>query len=69
MAAAVFGSHVYTRFSPSILKPLLDTTVPIESLIRHLRSDWDERVVRRFASIRLCVYASIHGRVSAVGTF
>lgn len=27
VASAIFGSHVYTRFNPAVIKPLMDSTV------------------------------------------
>jgi phosphomevalonate kinase len=46
VSSAVYGTHKYRRFSPSILTPLLDsTTSASESLLDHLDpSKWDGHV-------------------------
>jgi phosphomevalonate kinase len=28
VSSAIFGSHIYTRFDPSVIQPLMDATVP-----------------------------------------
>ena len=41
VAAAVFGSQLYKRFSPEMLKPLVDRQDEIGKRIETLRADWD----------------------------
>ncbi|RXK37041.1 phosphomevalonate kinase [Tremella mesenterica] len=46
VSSAIYGSHIYTRFSPSLLKPLMsDLPPPGPDLMAHLDpKNWDQKV-------------------------
>ena len=44
VSSAVYGSHTYRRFSPSLLSPLMDDLDPDGPLLPSLRAQWDHEV-------------------------
>ena len=55
ISAACHGSHIYTRFSPSLLEPFLDTHPNSYSVPELLQQPWDHKVISSRLPKGICI--------------
>ena len=47
VSSACFGSHLYTRFSPDLISPVLESPKDVDVISKCIDQEWDQNVVQQ----------------------